>query len=425
MKLSLNFSTASTDDNSPKESLLERNVNPVINKHYQNLLPAVHATLTVFATLALKDRKKPLSLIFEASSGLGKTAVLQMTFPPPTSDNSPYDLKILKAKMANYVYRSDKFTPKAFVSHAANLKKEDLKKIDLLPRLKNKVLVCKELAPLFRGRETEMQENFSILISILDGKGFTSDSGMRGKRGYEGDYIFNLLGATTPLPASTHKLMSQLGTRLLFYEVKFKEPTEEELMAYAEKNDSGKAEVECNTAVTKFIVDFFKRNPVGRIDSESIGLTKELTNQLVKWAQFLVKARSEIQYDYEYGSIEPVGAMPPEGAHKVIIYFKELAIGHALIHDRKEITQADLDLVSHVAISSVPAHLRPIIKELRKANSVDSNKGEKLCAKSRPTVRKYFQELEVLGIVKLAKGSSKSNEGDTVKLAEEYLWLKG
>ena len=60
------------------------------------------------------------------------------------------------------VYRSDRFTPRAFVTHAANVRAEQLAKMDLLPKLKNKVLVTKELAPIFRGREEEL-------------KGFTSD----------------------------------------------------------------------------------------------------------------------------------------------------------------------------------------------------------------------------------------------------------
>jgi hypothetical protein len=415
--------TDGTGGQSPNNLTVERDVNPIIKKHYPNLLSAVHATMAVFATLSLKNRTKPLSLIFEASSGFGKTAVLQMTFPP--SNATQNEIKTLKANMEVVIYRSDKFTPRSFVTHAANKKKEDLKSIDMLPKLRNKVLVTKELAPIFRGRETDLQENFSILISVLDGKGFTSDSGTMGSRGYKESIIFNWIGATTPLPPKTHRMMSQLGTRILFYEVAGIEPTEEELMAYAEKGDVGKAEVESNLAVTGFLVDFFKRNGVGKIDPESITFPKELLSQLVKWARFLVKARSEIRYDKDLNEWEPIAALPPEGAWKVINYFKELAIGHALIHDRKEITQPDLDLVAHVAISSVPGHLRPIVKELRRADSIDCNRGERICARSRPTIRKYFKELELLGIVQLVKGSVQSNEAATVKLVEDYLWLKG
>src|SRR2546423_11268717 len=100
-------------------NFLDLEVNPIIEKYYPQLLKAVHACLSVFATLSLKDRTKPLSLIFEASSGFGKTAVLQMTFPIRKDLNKPCELE-------TYIYRSDKFTPKSFVTHAANVKLDDL-----------------------------------------------------------------------------------------------------------------------------------------------------------------------------------------------------------------------------------------------------------------------------------------------------------
>ena len=182
-----------------------------VGKYYPALASSVDACLAVFGSMALGGRTKPLSLIFETPSGFGKTAILQMVSP---GEHYPGAVGF-----EQYAYRGDKFTPKSFVTHAANVKKSELAEMDLLPKLQGKVLVTKELAPIFRGRMEELQENFSILISVLDGQGFTSDTGMQGRRGYQKQMIFNWVGATTPLPLATHQLMSQLGTRLLFYEV--------------------------------------------------------------------------------------------------------------------------------------------------------------------------------------------------------------
>jgi hypothetical protein len=296
--------------------------------------------------------------------------------------------------------------------------------IDLLPKIKGKIMITKELAPIFRGRETEMQQNFSILISILDGKGFTSDSGSQGTRGYKEAIVFNWLGATTPLPAKTHRLMSQLGTRLLFYEVPVSEPTEDELLLYAQKNEAGAAEGECNVAVNKFLVEFFHKHPKASIDQDSIKFTDGLLRQLVKWAKFLTKARSEVKYDKTLSEWEPIAALPAEGAWKVINYFKELAMGHALINGRSEINESDLELVAHVALSSVPGHLRNVVKQLRVQDKLTSTLGEKLCAVSRPTIRKYFRELEILGIVDLDEGDDYANTPHEVTLTAEYEWLR-
>jgi hypothetical protein len=408
-------------ENSAEQNHLEELVNPAVSKYYPALLNTLHACLSVCVTNSLKGKTKPLSLILETPSGYGKTAVLQMFFPAaiknPTATKATTPLDV-------HIYRSDKFTPKSFVTHAANVKKADLEKIDLLPKLRDKTLITKELAPLFRGRETEMQENFSILISILDGKGFTSDSGSQGTRGYKGPINFNWLGATTPFSAKTHRMMSQLGTRFLFYEVPVSEPTAEELLLYAKKNEAGAAEVECNLAVNKFLLDFFKKHPIGSIDPDSISFPDDLLRRLIKWAMFLTKARSEVKYDKTFNEWEPVAALRSEGPWKVIGYFKELAMGRALIQGRREVNEPDLELVMHVAVSSVPGHLRNVIKQLRLNDSLTSTLGEKLCAVSRPTIRKYFRELEILGIVELKEGDDFADTPHTVTLTSEYQWLR-
>lgn len=413
------YHNQNNDDLSNKSSSLELTINPLIDRYYSNLLKPVHAMLAVFATLALKDRTKPLSLIFEASSGFGKTAVLQMAFPTNITTVS-----IIKTTIDKYVYRSDKFTPRSFVSHAANVKKEKLKEVDLLPKLKNKVLITKELAPIFRGRDVEIKENFSILISVLDGKGFTSDSGTMGQRGYQEKIIFNWIGATTPLPVNTHRIMSQLGTRLLFYEVTSTTPTEEQLFAYAESDNPGKAEVECNIAVNKFLLDFFKRYPAGSIESSSIIIPSTLSKEIVRWATFITIGRAEIKYEKDGGEWIPIAANKPEGPYKVIDYLKELARGHALIHDRMEVNSSDLELIAHVAISSIPIHFRSIIRELRMHESIDSALCEEVCSVSRPTARKYLKEISLLGIAKLEKGLPITNEADEISLSDEFLWLR-
>lgn len=387
------------------------NVRDVVARHYPTLAAAVEACMAVFGSMALAGRTKPLSLMFEAHSGFGKTAVLQMVFPEPGSP------------LAKHVYRSDKFTPKSFVTHAANVGKEELATMDLLPKLEGRVLVTKELAPIFRGREQDLQENFSILISVLDGKGFTSDSGMRGRRGYERPIMFNWIGATTPLPIETHRLMSQLGTRLLFYEIEAVAPTEDELLDYARKDGADLAERECRIAVTDFLTRFFDEHPVGSVPLESIRIPDMLLLQIVKWATFLVAARAEVTWEKDKTNAKPIAAMRPEGPHKVILYLMDLARGHALIHGRTAVSDADLELVAHVAVSSIPGPLRPIVRNLLLTTTVCTKCAAALCRVSAPTARNLLKQLSLLGICVLNKGGPITNEPDRVELATEYRWL--
>jgi hypothetical protein len=377
-----------------------------IRKHYPALVTSVHAMLAVFASMSVHGRTKPLSLIFETPSGYGKTAVLQMAFPG--HEESP---------LAKLVYRSDKFTPRSFVSHAANVKLADMPKLDLLPRLENKVLITKELAPILRGRLEDLQENFSILISVLDGKGFISDSGMHGQRGYDRPILFNWIGATTPLPAATHRLMSQLGTRLLFFEVPAIPPTLKELKDYLSDADPDAAERECQRAVNVFLASFFHHNPIASIDPASIEFPEDLQEELVRWVSFLVTARAEILFEDD----KPIAASPTEGPWKVVNYFKQLAFGHALIHGRRTIESPDIAFIGDVAISSTPGHLRKIIRALRTVNSVDTAMATRLCEVTSPTARNYLTELQLVGIADLTKGPA---DIYTASLRDEYRWLR-
>lgn len=386
-----------------------RVVQRAVNKHYKNLLPGVNVCLAVFGAMSLKGRTKPLSVMFEAPSGAGKSAVVQMAFPMGD------DLRL-------NVYRSDKFTPKSFVTHAANVKAEDLDKMDLLPKLEDKVLITKEMAPLFRGRVEELQDNFSILIAVLDGKGLLSDTGMRGQRGYDRSIIFNWLGCTTPLPASTHRLMSQLGTRLLFFELPAFEVTDEQLLEYAESGDPGGAEMECQQVMNDFLVQFYKEHPVGSVEPKSIEFPQLLLKELIRWATFLTTGRAELKWDDQIKGSEPIAANPPEAPFKVVTYFKDLAYGNALINGRSRVDRSDLDLIGEIAISSIPGHLRPIIREMRLGEAVQTNCVARLCRVTAPTARNYLMELALLGIADLKKGVS--GNPDQIVLSPKYQWLK-
>lgn len=387
-------------------------VEAAIRRYYPTLLPACKCSLVVTAALAFKGRTKPLAVNFETPSGFGKSAITQLLFPRDRI-----------CEMNKYVYRSDKFSPRSFVSHVTGKSDEKMKEIDLLPKLNNKVLVIKELSPLFRGREEEMRENFSTLIAVLDGKGYMSNSGVHGQRGYDADIVFNWLGATTPLPASTHKLMSQLGTRMLFYETPNAEPSVDELLKYAAQNTANEAETECQLAVNAFMEEFFRVHPVGAVDANLITIPERQLKRIVLFARFLTYGRREIDFEKDSGDWTPVSAKPAEGAWKVINYFKELAQAHALIHGRYEVTDDDIALVDHVAESSIPYHLRFILRAMRTTGRITSTEYTKRQRIAKSTALRHFSELEMTGLVVRTKGDTVLNEPDSLEMVPEFSWF--
>jgi hypothetical protein len=70
-----------------------------------------------------------------------------------------------------YTFYTDSFSAKSMVSHSTAVKKEDLAKIDMLPKIKNKFLLTPELSPTFAKKDDDLIEILGILTRILDGHG--------------------------------------------------------------------------------------------------------------------------------------------------------------------------------------------------------------------------------------------------------------
>lgn len=157
----------------------------VLDNFDERMWHVIEAVMSVHATLFIDGIESCFGLIIEGPSGAGKSTALR----PFEGVNSQF-------------YRSDDVTPASFVSHDASRDEDELSQDDLLPRIKHKTLLNPEMANWFGGDWGVRKEKMARLVRVMDGRGFTSDSGTHGRRGYEGDYRFNFVGATTPLDES-------------------------------------------------------------------------------------------------------------------------------------------------------------------------------------------------------------------------------
>src|SRR5262249_30676031 len=132
-----------------------------------------------------------------------------------------------------------------------------LAKIDLLPRIRHKVLITPELAPMFRGRDDELLDRFKIITRVLDGQGLQTDKGTHGRRGYRGDYLFGWIGATTPIEDKIFRLMEALGARLFFHEAPSEPVTVDQLAAASEGETYRDRLQRCKDMVHWFLSELF------------------------------------------------------------------------------------------------------------------------------------------------------------------------
>ena len=196
----------------------------VTRKNFPHLWPGLEFTLSVKTVLNIKDNTLPFIGILLGPASSMKTLIIELF---RDSDLTLY---------------TDYFTPKSLVSHNSSLSEEALRKVDLLPRIRNKLFLTPELSPLFGSNEDELNQVIHILIRVADGHGYASDSGAKGHRGYAGDMMFTWIGAAVEIPYKVHKLLGNLGPKLYFFRLPRIEESEDEY--YSKRNDNFKVKRE-------------------------------------------------------------------------------------------------------------------------------------------------------------------------------------
>ncbi len=396
-----------------------RPVRETVNQCFPALWDLTTASLATVAGMLPDDVVNPPTLIVEGASSGGKTTVLDEV------DGTPY-----------VAYRSDKFTPKSFVTHATNIPGERIEDVDLLPRIRFRVMLTGELSPLFRGREQDLVENFAMLTAVLDGRGLMSDSGSRGRRGYEGDYLFAWLGATTPLPSRTWRIMQQLGARLLFFWLHTLIPGVDELVDSLNGAQSYREKLAaCRHEVNTFLLALFRAH--GRRDQERpFGVSwrrqddpTDVLTRIGHLASVGAMARGVVS-----GWSDEAGEMnfqPPvvEQPYRFNTLLYNLARGHALLHGRTQLTTDDLPVVTRVALDSMPLERRKILRLLL-AHAPGVQQPTTVVAWdlecSKPWARRLMRELALLQVAEVqddARRKDGEQPGLLIALPEALAWL--
>ena len=340
------------------------------------------------------------------------------------------------------VFYTDSFSAKAFVSHATNVKKEALKDIDLLPRIKNKLFLTPELSPTFSKKEDDLIEILGIMTRILDGHGYESDTGSHGHRGYPEDIMFVWIGAAVDIPYKVHKLLGTLGPKLYFLRLPSNQKAENYYVDDLDK-DFGEKISRVRVALFDFL-NFWEMCPDLHLDEDS-GINKmewdstdnnankngKMTKLfIVRLGMLLAHLRGVIPtfqtddsnsqglgYSYSLATIEePTRAMTQ---------LRNLARGHALSQGRNYLTMEDIPLLIKVVFSTASMERVRIFELLieHKGRLTTSLITASLNT-SNNTAKRTMAEFHALGLVDV--GDTQSQHGKPEKkitLKDEFQWF--
>ena len=364
------------------------------------------AILSTHATLFVDDIQNCAGLIVVGQSGAGKTTALRFF-----------------EGLEEQFYRSDEVTPASFVTHDASLSEEQLEDVDLLPRIKHKSLLCRDMETWFSGDKESIRTTMSRMTHLMDGEGLTRDSGSHGKRGYEGDFRFSFIGASTPLQSRAWEVMGNAGYRFVFYHKEPRPDYQETLMNNLFGESSYEEKVtECRQKVQSFLHRLWNEHGgYGSIPDDEISFSDDAKRAVPYLAKVVKFSRATVteQSDKETPSVSR------EDPHRIGAVLREIAKGRALINGEKRVAVDDVVVSARVALSTMPSKRRPLVRALLNPTSdgqLTRNEVQDALGVSKPTALKRMELMENLEIADFSEIEDDSRGTKKLELKEGFGW---
>ncbi|MFH0853440.1 MAG: toprim domain-containing protein [bacterium] len=368
----------------PKRETTIEDWQQIVRGYFPELLFPSEVGLSIISQILIKDITNPFALVLVDVPSAGKTISINFF-----------------SEIKELTYASDKFTPASFVSNASNVQKEKLSEIDLLPRLRYKMFLLRDLSTIFSKRDDDLNECLGLLTRVLDGEGLNTDSGIHGQRQYVGEYLFMILAGSTPIPPRVWKMMGNLGSRLFFLNMGVKEKSEEELaeqltsLAYKEK------EKVCRKITKGFLQTLWNKYPEG-VEWNKPADAHEIKILITRCAKLLANLRGVINIwkeKYQDGDTYDYTQPVIEKPDRINQLFYNLCRGHALVCGRTQIHQDDLRLIVELAIDSAPNIRAKLFRKILDQNGTIKTSGVMdALSCSRPTALKEMEALKILKV---------------------------
>jgi len=421
----------------PKDLLIPKDFTPITKEEYKKIIienfprlwDVVDVCLSVISVNKLKEWTDPVNVNLVGAPSSEKT----------TAASFFYNIEGL-------TYKSDDFTPKCFVSHSVTVTKDELNEIDLLPRIKDMCFITPELAPLFSKRKEDLTEVIGILTRVFDGEGLQTDSGAQGRRGYEGEYLFSMLGATTPLPKTAWNIMGRMGSRMFFYYVPDYDPEDEMLnnIINGDKSYGNKLKI-CKEASIRMIQSIFINGQKRDIEWNNKENDDDVCKVIVNCSRLLARLRASIQvWEDEYKNEVLYETPLIEKPMRIVNVFLNIAKGHAITEGRNYTTKEDVVMIPKIMASTMPedrmnafdvflSHFSDFVcdENQKELKELSLKEVAKIMCVSEKVARKTLKTLEVLQIIEIIRKEElfDSYQGTTHKdyfvlNKEVQIWLK-
>jgi len=259
-------------------------------------------------------------------------------------------------------YSLDNLTPKTFVSGLRRIKegKEEVeaKNVDLLPHLRGKVVIFKDLTTLLSKPRYVLDEIFGQLRSIYDGyyeASFGSGMGEEGKKGFSSSFV--LMCGVTPAIDRYRKVHQLLGERFLKLRL---EVDELEATRKASSNAGREEEMraELGVAASALLDDVL---PKVRWE---VTIPPEFEERTVALASLTAALRSNVLRDHMH---QVVGYPEVEIGTRLGKQLKTLLVALVCLRGKGEAQEAEYGCLLRVAQDTIPRERQQVLWPILRA----------------------------------------------------------
>lgn len=430
-----------------KSSIAEKydNLRHVVQRNFPGAWPLLEFCLAVKTILNIEGCTLPfIGVLLDVPSSL-KTLVIELFRKYPHS------------------FYSDSFTPNSLISHNSALTEEQLQKVDMIPKMRNKLVLIPEMASIFTSKDDDLRRVLGHITRLADGHGLESDSGAQGHRKY-GNTFFGWIGAAVEIPPRVWKLLGTLGHKIHFFRPFQTETKDEELLEIVKSDNFSKKLQEVENVLYDYLITL-EAAPDGentRISSDGITKIKWNNNTndeqedalvwMTKLSRLLAHLRGSVylsetkpyrvknkdneqkdtgnssetkasaisyveELDYDNGI--PIIEKPT----RAVTLLRNLAIGHAFSQGRDSISSKDLPMIIRVVLSTTMIGRSKVFELLIEMNGELST--STICRElgvSPPTAKRAMRELQALKLVVISSGYNSAEL--KITLTEKFAWIK-
>ena len=348
---------------------------------------------------------------------------------------SSYKTQIINLLSEWYcVYYTDDFTAKSFVSHSTSVSKEELTEIDMLPKIKNRLFLTPELAPMFTVKDDDLSKMLGIITRIADGQGFKSNSGAHGQRGYDENIMFTWIGAVVDIPHKVYKMLGNLGFKLYFFRLHSQKRPKIDLVIEMSEDFPSKIDKIKSTLYEYLYV--FETGPHLIYDNELNKVKWDNSKDDVEAKKCIVRLGKLLSHlrciatiwhtEGTQGSDYGYAVSQPEDPRRAITVLQNLARAHALLTGRNYITLEDIPIVAKTVLSTAQTD-RVSVFYLLLDNDGDVSTDDimRCLSVARPTALRTMTELNVIGLVEEYEYKEQSDTQSTkhIRLRDGFKWF--